>query len=111
MGVDYIVEIEELEEGTLEPIIISGNHLDILLYKLEQKAELLDYQSVELERYADSNDDSGQKGSLYESPEIIEDLRIGLVNESRALYKLINQIKEAVERDGTSKLKITTKDV
>lgn len=105
--------IEEMhEEGGY--YVITGNHLDILIIKMEQEVEYLDYQHVELESKALANIDAiVEGGGLYKefnSPEDVEKELEWLSTEGERLNKFIKRVREAIEKDGTSELKITHKD-
>ncbi|NMO09503.1 hypothetical protein [Methanobacterium subterraneum] len=115
-------EIETLEEGTLKPIIISGNALDIYLYELEEKAGLLDFQGVQLEQEANICIDTlvehgtGVIGIHYDSddfksPEDVDKEINRLYTESGVIYEYVKKIKNIMKEYGTSELKIRYKEV
>ncbi len=117
-----VIKIERVEEGTLKPIIVSGNALDIYLLELEEKADLIDYRGAQLESVANEcigtlvEYGSGALGILYdaddfESPEGVDKEINHLYGESKTICEYIRKIKAIMGEYGTSELKITYKEV
>lgn len=105
-------KIDAEEEGTLRPIIISGNHLDLLLYKMHQEDEAFDYYLVELENRASDDIDS-----LIDDPsndwDNVKDVYDHIKSGQRYLsirYSMRQQIEDAIEKDRSSELRIIYKD-
>ena len=103
-----MAKIEDIESTTLKPIVISGNNLDIVLWEFKNDGANMDYWATELESNAKVY--IVAHGNDYERPEDIRKDICRLRNKSAYLNYIINKIEEAVEKDGSSEIKITYKN-
>ena len=89
----------------------TGNNLDALILELEDKAEKMDFKLVNLEDQAIANIDRlVYHGSEYETVDEFKMSIWKLKMQCELIYGILRQIKEAVKKDKTSKLKIITID-
>lgn len=104
-------QIEAEEEDTLRPIIISGNHLDLLLYKMHQEDEAFDYYLVELENRASDDIDSliDDPSNDWDNAKDVYDYIKSGQRDLSVRYSTIQRIEDAIEKDWSSELRIIYK--